>query len=80
MTEKEMSFEEAMVRLEEIVAQLEAGDHPLERALSLYEEGISMMKRCASMLDRAEQKVKLLQVSDTGEITEIPFHVQEGQS
>ena len=78
MTERDMSFEESMARLEQIVAQLEAGDHPLDRALSLYEEGVVMMKRCASMLDRAEQKVKLLQVSDTGEVRELPFQNQEG--
>ena len=39
MAEKKLTFEQAMARLEEIVAQLEAGDHPLAESLSLYEEG-----------------------------------------
>lgn len=78
MTEKELSFEESMARLEQIVSQLEAGDHSLDQALSLYEEGVKMMKRCAAMLDGAEQKVRLLQVSDVGEIEEIPFEMKEG--
>ena len=46
-----------MARLEEIVAQLEAGDHPLAESLSLYEEGAKLMKQCVTMLDKAEQKV-----------------------
>ena len=38
MAEKKMTFEQAMTRLEEIVSQLENGEHTLEDALSLYEE------------------------------------------
>ena len=53
---KKMTFEQAMTRLEEIVSQLENGEHTLEDALSLYEEGVKRMKQCVSMLDRAEQK------------------------
>ena len=56
MAEKKMTFEQAMTRLEEIVSQLENGEHTLEDALSLYEEGVKRMKQCVSMLDRAEQK------------------------
>ena len=55
MAEKKMTFEQAMTRLEEIVSQLENGEHTLEDALSLYEEGVKRMKQCVSMLDRAEQ-------------------------
>ena len=57
MAEKKLTFEQAMARLEEIVAQLEAGDHPLAESLSLYEEGAKLMKQCVAMLDKAEQKV-----------------------
>ena len=52
MAEKKMTFEQAMTRLEEIVSQLENGEHTLEDALSLYEEGVKRMKQCVSMLDR----------------------------
>ena len=50
MAEKKMTFEQAMTRLEEIVSQLENGEHTLEDALSLYEEGVKRMKQCVSML------------------------------
>ena len=60
MAEKKLTFEQAMARLEEIVAQLEAGDHPLAESLSLYEEGAKLMKQCVAMLDvRKVAKLRL---------------------
>ena len=70
-------FEQAMARLEEIVAQLEAGDHPLAESLSLYEEGAKLMKQCVAMLDKAEQKVMKLRLDETGELKEVPFVPEE---
>ena len=77
MAEKKLTFEQAMGRLEEIVAQLEAGDHSLENSLSLYEEGAKLMKQCATMLDKAEQKVMKLRTDANGELTEVPFAPKE---
>lgn len=77
MAEKKLTFEQAMNRLEEIVAQLETGDHPLDRALSLYEEGAKLMKQCSAMLDKAEQKVMKLKTDGNGELTEVPFAPKE---
>jgi len=57
MAEKKLSFEDAMVRLEQIVTLLERGEAPLDEALSLFEEGSRLMKQCSSLLDKAEQKV-----------------------
>lgn len=77
MAEKKLTFEQAMNRLEEIVAQLETGDHPLDRAFSLYEEGAKLMKQCSAMLDKAEQKVMKLKTDGNGELTEVPFAPKE---
>lgn len=57
---KKMTFEESMLRLEEIVSLLGQGDAPLDQALSLFEEGAKLTKECTAQLDKAEQKVKLL--------------------
>lgn len=73
MAEKKLTFEQAMGRLEEIVAQLEAGDHTLDASLSLYEEGAKLMKQCVTMLDKAEQKVTKLRTDQNGALTEVPF-------
>jgi exodeoxyribonuclease VII small subunit len=63
-----MKFEEALKKLEESVAQLEAGDLPLDKALEVFETGIKMSRICTQKLEEAEQKVELLlSVSDHGE-------------
>jgi exodeoxyribonuclease VII small subunit len=77
MAGKKLTFEQAMGRLEEIVNQLEAGEQPLEETLALYEEGAKLMKQCAALLDKAEQKVRKLQDEETGELTEVPFTPKE---
>lgn len=60
--EKEMKFEDALARLEEIVASLEAGDADLEAALKLFEEGISLVRTCDKQLKEAEQKLEQLNI------------------
>ena len=62
-----------MARLEEIVSQLERGDAPLESALTLFEEGTALMKKCSAMLDKAEQKVAKLLPGPDGEPVEQAF-------
>ena len=78
MADKKMSFEQAMARLEEIVSQLERGDAPLESALTLFEEGTALMKKCSAMLDKAEQKVAKLLPGPDGEPVEQAFE-EEGE-
>lgn len=80
MAEKKLTFEQAMARLEEIVAQLEAGDQPLDQSLALYEEGAKLMKQCTAMLDKAEQKVTKWKVDAAGELSEVPVAPLEGQA
>jgi exodeoxyribonuclease VII small subunit len=58
------SFEEDLKRLEEIVRALEAGDLPLERALALYEEGLTLSRRCGLRLDKAEARIETLTKKD----------------
>jgi len=57
---QEMSFEEALARLEELVRALEGGESGLQDSLSLFEEGIGLVRYCTETLDAAEQKVKIL--------------------
>lgn len=73
MAEKKLTFEQAMARLEEIVTQLEVGEHPLADSLSLYEEGAKLMKQCTLMLDKAEQKVSKLSLDENGALVQEPF-------
>ncbi len=65
-----MTFEAAMARLEEIVRLLESGNAPLDVSLSLYEEGVALVCLCNTRLDNAEQRVKILSFTETGEVQE----------
>ena len=70
---KKLTFEGALARLEEIVGLLERGDAPLERAMSLFEEGAGLLRECTAQLDQAEQKVTLLTAGEDGQAVERPF-------
>ncbi len=58
--EQNITFEIALARLQEIVAGLEGGNVPLDESLSMFEEGVKLVKFCNEKLDKAEQKVKIL--------------------
>lgn len=57
---KKQTYEEAMLALEDIVAQLEEGDVPLDKALDLFKKGTELTAFCSKALDTAEQKVRML--------------------
>ena len=54
------TFEQAIKRLEEIVAELEEGNLPLEESLKIYEEGVELTKFCSTKLNETEDKIKTL--------------------
>lgn len=68
-----MTFEQAMRRLEEIVRTLESGASGLDDSLSLFKEGISLVKFCNGKLENAEQQVMILVKGENGEMTEDKF-------
>jgi exodeoxyribonuclease VII small subunit len=72
---QELGFEASLNSLERIVAQLESGDLPLERALGIFEEGVGLARRCQEKLTEAERKVEML-LRERGEIKAVPFEIQ----
>ena len=79
MPKKELTFEKAMDRLEEIVSLLESGDSPLDASLSLFEEGVKLVKLCNSQLEKAESSVKML-INQDGELIEKNFDIGEAKN
>lgn len=76
MPKKEISFEKAMERLEEIVASLESGECPLEDSLELFAEGVKLVKLCNNKLETIEGSIKKL-VNIDGEMVEEDFFTDE---
>jgi len=67
MTEKpiaEMSFEEAMSALEQVVGALERGDVALDQSIALYDRGAALKAHCAARLKDAEEKVELIRAAE----------------
>ncbi len=67
MTEKpisDLSFEEAMAALEQVVGRLERGEVPLEESIALYERGAALRAHCEAKLKDAEEKVELIRAQE----------------
>ena len=73
----EKTFESQMERLEEIIRLLEKGEAPLNESMKLFEEGTRLSAARGKLLDKAEQKVTVMQENMQGELVEQPFDAEE---
>ncbi|MCI0549304.1 MAG: exodeoxyribonuclease VII small subunit [Candidatus Rokubacteria bacterium] len=69
----DITFEDALTRLEQIVDTLEAGNLPLEESLKVFEEGIGLARRCARYLEDAEKRIEILTKDEAGLLRTEPF-------
>lgn len=63
----QMTFEQAMTRLEQIVASLESGRCTLDESMRLFEEGAKLTAFCQKALQSAEQKIVKLTAAESGD-------------
>ena len=68
-----MTFEQDIARLEEIAAELDGDDVTLDRALTLFEEGVERLRRATAELTRAEARVTQLMEQPDGTFVRRPF-------
>lgn len=61
---KELTFEQAIAELQEVVEKLEAGKVALEESLTLYERGVELVKICNARLDLAEQRISTVRMEN----------------
>ncbi len=73
-----LTFEQAIQRLEKIVADMEAAELPLEDVLKKYEEGTRLVRFCTQKLDEAEKKIELLTKNSDGTAKLEPFEPEAG--
>lgn len=73
----EKTFESQMERLEEIIRLLEKGEAPLNESMKLFEEGTRLSAALGKLLDKAKQKVTVMQENMQGELVEQPFDAEE---
>jgi len=63
---EEMSFEEALRELEEIVGELERGSVPLDKSIAIYERGEALKKHCEKLLKEAEARIEKITLDKDG--------------
>lgn len=66
---KNLSFEDALAQLEQVVTQLDSGDVPLEKSIELYERGAKLKDHCDARLKAAEEKVAQITLDAKGQPT-----------
>ena len=67
MNENNVTFEQSLMRLEQIVRALEHGDVPLEESLKLFQEGTGLVRSCQKLLDDAKLQVQEVMADANGE-------------
>ncbi len=72
--EKELSFEEALEKVEEIVKELESGETPLEQAIEKYTVAMKLVKVCNDKLTAATEHVNKI-LNENGEL--VDFEIKE---
>ncbi|WP_435417705.1 exodeoxyribonuclease VII small subunit [Parerythrobacter aurantius] len=63
----ELSFEDALRALEQVVRQLESGDVALDQSISLYERGEALRQHCQARLDAAQARIEAIVQDSRGQ-------------
>ena len=63
-TEKNLTFEDNLKKLEDIVEQLESGEIDLERSVELYEKGMVLKNNCEEKLKKVEMQIKKIKIEN----------------
>ncbi len=70
---QELKYEEALRRLEKLVAELDRSELDLEMRLKKFEEGTKLARLLVKKLDQAKKKVEILVKTNVGETALVPF-------
>ncbi len=65
----DLSFEDALRNLEQVVKQLESGEVPLDDSIDLYERGAALRKHCQARLDAAQARIERIVTDQSGKAT-----------
>jgi exodeoxyribonuclease VII small subunit len=70
---RKLKFEQAMQRLDAIVAAMESGEIGIEDSIAKYEEAMALATHCRKILDEAEQRIQKIQLDSSGQPQATPF-------
>ncbi len=75
----DVSFEDAVKKLESIVEEMESDELPLDKLLVRYEEGAKLVKACEEQLQSAESRITQLEETLEGELAARPVTLREDE-
>lgn len=70
---KNLSFEDALIQLENIVRELESGRIKLDDAVKAYERAVALKQLCESRLKNAQLKIEKIEISPNGDLSTVPL-------
>ena len=73
---KQISFEEAILSLEDSIAKMESGALTLDGSIEEFEKALGYIKLCEGKLTEAKNRVRILTEGNDGAVTDIPFDVE----
>ena len=73
MNTEELTFEDALLKLENIVRELEAGRIKLDDAVTAYTQAVNLKNFCEQKLKDAQLKIEKIETSSSGELTTTPL-------
>tara|TARA_B100000029_G_scaffold248673_1_gene245448 strand:- start:2684 stop:2911 length:228 start_codon:yes stop_codon:yes gene_type:complete len=65
-----LSFEESLKKLQNIVDQLDSGEIDLEKSVELYENGMKLKKICEEKLKKVELQIKRIKIENNKVVKE----------
>ncbi|MES2596671.1 MAG: exodeoxyribonuclease VII small subunit [Verrucomicrobiota bacterium] len=74
-TPSDISFEQAMERLEEIVGTMESDRMPLDEMVGSYEEGMKLLQVCRQRIEQARQRIEIINIKGDGKAETAPFEI-----
>ncbi|MBE6459189.1 MAG: exodeoxyribonuclease VII small subunit [Alphaproteobacteria bacterium] len=74
---KDLSFEEALAQLENIVRELESGRIKLDDAVNAYEKAVTLKQLCENKLQNAQLKIEKIEISPQGSVSTSEFTIPE---
>lgn len=70
----DMSFEQAMAELDQVVSKLESGSAPLDQSIDLYTRGTALKARCEALLADAQARIEKITLNEQNQVDgTVPF-------
>ncbi|MCK9442966.1 MAG: exodeoxyribonuclease VII small subunit [Tissierellaceae bacterium] len=72
----DLTYEDAIIKLEKILDELEKDDCTLEESLEMFKKGVELYNYCNDLITKVEGEVKILLEDDKGDLVDSPYPME----